>query len=116
VLTSWWLLPELTLYEVASGRVLWQVPLAARRFSPDDWGSEVIFTPDGLGLVHGSETGGLVVRNVENGEPIQQIPWQCNQEIFVVACDPLRRGVWTVDANGIPILLKITGYGFQFGA
>lgn len=116
LLTGWGLPIELILYEVAAARVLWQITLAAERFSPDDWGSEVLFTPDGGGLVHGSATGGLVVRNVETGDPIQQIPWQGGQDIFVVACDPLRRGVWTVDADGTPVLLKITGCGFRAGA
>lgn len=116
VLTAWWLPTELTLYEVASARVLWQLPLAAERFSPQDWVSEVLFTPDGSGLVHGSATGGLVVRHVENGAPIQQIPWPPGQEIFVVASDPLQRGVWTVDADGTPVLLQIPGYGFRAGA
>jgi len=115
-LTSHWLEAPgvLSLYDVETGRMLWHIALPDHA-NEEGWYTQVLFTPDGTGIVYGTQAGEVAVRQVADGSLADLVQTGAGQETYALALDRLGRGMWTVGKDGTPMLGLISGFGFADG-
>jgi hypothetical protein len=100
----------LVLFEVALARPYWAVPVP---WADGVQTRQMLFTPDGAGIVYCSPCEGVVVRGTQDGQLVCALaPAPDPRASYFLALDPLRRGIWMLDRLRRPTLLAVEGFGF----